>query len=80
MKISDCDKFGAQVHLMHDGQASNGTLCGGVVTLLLKGLTLGFFCMRMIALTKFDDPSINNYVIYEDRSKMKEPINFGASS
>ena len=31
----------------------------------------------MIDVKKYNDPTISSYTVYEDRSKMKEPINIG---
>ena len=76
-KIRAYDKFAAQVHLMHEGETSSGTLCGGFVSVCLNALMLAFFCMRTLDVTSFSDPEISGYTINEDRSKMDAPINYG---
>ena len=78
--IRGCDKFGAHVNLMHEGESSSGMLCGGVASLSLGILILAYFCMRLLAVTQFDDPVINSYMIGEDRDKMNTPISFGGYS
>lgn len=72
-----CDKFGAPVQLNYAGQTTSGTLGGGLVSVCLKTLILAFFCMRLVALTGFQDPAISSHIVMEDRSKMQESINFG---
>ena len=54
----------------------SGTLGGGVVSVGLSGLILAYFCIRMLAVTTYQDPNITNYTVLEDRSKLDEPLNF----
>ena len=77
MKIRSCDKFGASVHLLHEGETERGTLGGGVASVCLSSLILAYFCMRAIDIASFKDPSIVNFSKQEDRSKMNSPINLG---
>ena len=74
-KVRECDKFGAQVHLMHKGESHSGSLCGGVVSLCLVILTFTYFCIGMAGVAQYADPNISSYIIFEDRNKMDEPIN-----
>ena len=74
-RIRNLDKFGASVHLMHRGKSESGTISGGVLSLCLGGLILAYLCMRTIALTKFKDPDLSSYTVYDDRKNMDAPIN-----
>ena len=75
-RVRQCDKFGAAVQLSYQGQAKSGTLGGGTVSVCLGGLILAYFCMRMLAVVNYQDPTITNYFITEDRTLMQEPIIF----
>ena len=74
-KVRNCDANGATVNLNFKGDTEHKTLCGGLASLLLKALILGFFCMQSIAIWHFKDPTISSYQVLEDRSLMGEPIN-----
>ena len=62
---------------MHMRKSKSGTLGGGVTSLCLNILILVFFCMRVIDVTKHNDPTISSYIVYEESSKMENPINLG---
>ena len=67
-KIRDCDKFGARVELLFDGNASTGTQCGGIISLLLNCLILAYLGIRFLAVVEFSDPTISSFAISEDRN------------
>ena len=60
---------------MYEGKTESGTIGGGIISISLSIFILGFFCMRTIAVTKYDHPAISSHTVFEDRSKMEEPIN-----
>ena len=62
-KVRECDKFAAQVHLMHKGNSESGSLGGGTVSVSLYTLILAFLCIRMVALVSHAEPKIKGYVI-----------------
>ena len=74
-KFRECDKFGAQVQLMYQGDTERGTLCGGLISFCLTTLTLAYFCISMADVAQYANPNISSYTVFEDRSKMDEPIN-----
>ena len=76
-KVRNCDNFAAQVNLMHMGNSQSGSLGGGMISVGLSCLILGYLCMRMVAVVSYADPTINSYIVSEDRSKMNAPINLG---
>ena len=79
-RARDCDKFGAGVHLTYEGKSQIGTLGGGMVTICLSILILTYLCMRTVAITRYADPAISSFIIYEDRSKMDKPINLAENN
>ena len=74
-KVRDCDVNGATVNLNFKGDTEHKTFCGGLASLLLKSLILGFFCIQSIAVWHYNDPTISSYQVFEDRSLMEEAIN-----
>ena len=74
-KVRGCDVNGATVNLNFKGDTEHQTLFGGLASMLLKALILGFFCMQTIAVWQYNDPTISSYQVLEDRSLMEEPLN-----
>ena len=74
-KLRGCDVNGATVDLNFKGDTEHKTLCGGIASIILKALILGFFCMQSIAVWNYNDPIISSYQVLEDRTLMEEPIN-----
>ena len=62
---------------MHEGEASSGTLGGGLASVGIAGLMLAYFCIRSLDVYSFRDPAISSFTISEDRAKMDAPISFG---
>ena len=61
------DYFSTPISFTHEKSTSYGTLCGGLASILLRIVTLTFFCMRLVTLVGYDDLQISNYVVEEDR-------------
>ena len=43
-KVRNCDKFGAPISLTFEADSDYKTMCGGVASLCLHILILGYFC------------------------------------
>ena len=76
-KVRNCDNFAAQVNLMHMGNSQSGSLSGGMISVALSCVILYYFCKRMVAVVDYADPTINSYLVSEDRKNMNAPINLG---
>ena len=74
-KLQNCDLFGSSVNLNYNGEEQYGTTGGGLVSMLIKSTTLAFFCMRLISVFGYQDPTISSYHMFEDRSLMEESLN-----
>lgn len=46
-----------------------------MVSLLLKVLIGAYFCMQLLAVVNYGDPSISSYTLLDSRDSMTEPIN-----
>ena len=75
-RVRNCDKFSTNVKLTYEGETDYGTLCGGVVSLIVRILIMTYFIIRTIDVIEFNDPAISSFTIIEDRSEMEEPLNF----
>ena len=74
-KLRSCDVFGVPVSLKLDGSTNFTTSCGGIISILLKILITAYFCMQLLALVNYSDPSISSYTLLDTRESMEEPIN-----
>ena len=77
-KIRSFDSFGAPVSLKYKGDAAYRTLGGGIATVCLKVLILGYFMMQTLAVLNYEDPKIGSYEVFESRrTSNMEPMNLG---
>ena len=72
--LRGCDLFGARIEFQHNGKTENGTVVGGVASVLLQLLTLAYFCMRLISVTSYEDPQITGYDIRNARQNMDDSL------
>ena len=73
--IRQRDVSGAQINLLHEGEAKVGTMCGGILTLLVQLVIAAYFCTRLQAVISHQDPQITSYSISEDRANLESSIN-----
>ena len=66
-KIRGCDAFGAPITLKLNSEDSFKTFGGGLVSILLRLLTLIYFTMKLLAVFTYKDPTINSYKIQKSR-------------
>ena len=67
-QVRDFDNFGAPVSLNFSGRTTFGTQGGGIASLCLFALTLGYLVIQVMALISYKDPVISSYEILEKRS------------
>ena len=60
-KVRSLDDFGASISLNFKGDPEIKTLCGGIVSLVLRILIIAFFCMQTLAVFEYSDPVISSY-------------------
>ena len=75
-RLKALDRFGAPLSLNFGGDASHRTAGGGLASLLLNFVILGYFIKQMLQLVNYEDPVISSYKVFEDRSKMTESMSF----
>mmetsp|Transcript_22256 Transcript_22256/g.29808 ORF Transcript_22256/g.29808 Transcript_22256/m.29808 type:complete len:110 (+) Transcript_22256:20-349(+) len=74
-RVRSMDMFGAPISLQVDGRTKFKTLCGGLVSMLLGSILLGFSCLKIFAVIDYNDAKITFYEIYENRNEMEEGLN-----
>ena len=70
------DSFGEPVSLNYKGDSSYKTLLGAVMTLCLNTFLLVYAADKLLALVKYQDPSVTQYTIYEPRNE-SDAFNLG---
>ena len=74
-RVRSLDQFGTPISLHHEEQTKFKTFGGGLCSMCLKSVLLGFLCLKILAVVNFEDPNISSYSIQEDRSTMESAIN-----
>ena len=74
------DVAGASVNLNLAGQTKYGTFCGGVASVCVKVVVLGFFVTQVLHLANYSDPQISRYEVYDDRFNQDKLYNLADMS
>ena len=74
--IRSFDSFGEPVSLNYKGDSSYKTLLGAILTLCLNTFLLVYAADQLLALVKYQDPTVTQYTIYEPRNE-NDAINLG---